>query len=103
MALEDDNKEKGAAGDDRGEHRRVEDPGMNTLDADPEEEESDGKFCEYHCPRVKNVTEPPAVARLGNALRRKVVMMTASSVVYTDIRRDCVEQVEHLRNISDHV
>jgi hypothetical protein len=40
-ALEDNDKEKGATCQNRGEHSEVENPSMHLLEADPEEKKAD--------------------------------------------------------------
>jgi hypothetical protein len=41
-ALEDNDKEEGAACHNRGEHGAIENPSVYLLEADPEEKEADG-------------------------------------------------------------
>jgi len=42
LALENNDEEEGATSNNRSEHREVEDPRVDTLYADPKEEESNG-------------------------------------------------------------
>jgi hypothetical protein len=83
-ALKDCNKEKGTASNNGGEHGSVEDPGVNALDTDSEEEESDGEFCEYHRPAVEDVAKPPAMPCPLDIFFAEIPVMASSSVLYSD-------------------
>jgi hypothetical protein len=95
-ALEDSDEEEGTTSDNRSQHGQIEDPCVYALDADPEKKVSNGQLGEDHCPAVEDVAEPPAMPRFLNVLGRQVAMMSAGTIVYSNIRRYYVEDHEHL-------
>jgi hypothetical protein len=101
--LEHNDKEKGAACHNWGEHGEVEDPCMNALDTDPEEKKSNWKFAEDHRQAVEEVTEPPAMFGDLYLLSWKVAMVSSCTIMYPGSGGGHVEDKEELElSESDH-
>ena len=101
MTLKECNEEESCAGKGRNEHGGVDDPGMDALDGNAQQEATDGDLRQDHGAAVEEIAVEPTFACFLNLPVLKIFVMTTGTVIRSCCRGNTITNEKKLPLISD--